>query len=59
MPYVQTFNRDQMMLCTWDALVEADSDARIIDAFVNSLDLAELGIKEAEKVGRPGYDPRG
>jgi transposase len=33
---------------------------RVIDAFVNRLDMAVLGFERAEaaETGRPGYDPR-
>lgn len=59
MHYVETFDRDQMMMTTWDALVEPDSTARLIDAFVDSLNLADYGVKELASEGRPPYDPRG
>lgn len=59
MPYVSTFNRDQMMFCSWDSFVESESIARLMDAFVNSLDLTKLNVKEAAKEGRPPYDPKG
>lgn len=59
MPYVSNFNRNQMMFCSWDSFVEPESIARLIDAFVNSLDLVKYEVKEAAKEGRPPYDPRG
>lgn len=59
MHYVETFDRDQMMMTTWDSLVEPDSTARLIDAFVDSLSLADYGVKELASEGRPPYDPRG
>lgn len=59
MPYVSTFNRNQMMFCSWDIFVEPESIARIIDAFVNSLDLTKYEVKEASREGRPLYDPKG
>lgn len=59
MPYVSTFNRNQMMMCSWDSFVDPESIARLIDAFVNSLDLAKYEVKEAAKEGRPAYDPKG
>ena len=39
MPYIKTFDRDQMMFCSWDSFVAPESTARIIDAFIDSLDL--------------------
>lgn len=59
MPYVSTFDRTQMMMCSWDSFVDPESIARLIDAFVNSLDLVKYGVKEASKEGRPLYDPKG
>ena len=47
MPYVSTFDRTQMMMCSWDSFVDPKSIARLIDAFVNSLDLTKYGVKEA------------
>lgn len=59
MPYVKTRDRNQMMFCSMDSFVDPESTARLIDAFVNSLDLQEYGVKEAAKEGRPPYDPKG
>lgn len=59
MSYIQTIDRTQMMMCSWDALVAEDSTARLVDAFVNSLNLKEYKVKEAAKEGRPSYDPKG
>lgn len=58
MPYISGFDREQLMYCSWDALVEEESIARLIDAFVNSLDLEKYGVKAASVEGRPPYDPR-
>ena len=59
MPYIPTFDRTQMMMCSWEAFVEPESIARLIDTFIDSLDLRKYGVKEAAKEGRPRYDPRG
>src|SRR6266487_6917680 len=42
-----------------DEVVAADNTVRVIDAYVDSLDLAELGFSkvEAAATGRPPYDP--
>lgn len=42
-----------------DEVIAADSAVRVIDGFVDSLDLAVLGFSkvEAEATGRPPYDP--
>jgi transposase len=43
-----------------DELVPADHECRVIDAFVGTLAMAELGFERATAAdtGRPGYDPR-
>ena len=33
MPYVSGFDRNQLMCCSWDAFVDEESIARIIDAY--------------------------
>src|SRR5260370_3281587 len=42
-----------------DEVVERDDPVRVIDAFVDTLDLAELGFSKvaAEEMGRPPYAP--
>jgi transposase len=42
-----------------DEVIAADNAVRVIDAFVDSLDLTELGFSkvEAAATGRPPYDP--
>lgn len=59
MPYISTFNRNQMMVCSWDSFVSTESIARLIDAFVDNLDSTKYGVREAAKEGRPGYAPKG
>ena len=58
MHYVKAFDRDQMMMTTWDSMVDPESPARLIDAFVNSLDLSNYDVKELASEGRPPYDPK-
>lgn len=42
-----------------DDFVTDDSPARVIDVFIDKLDLSALGFKAAPATtGRPGYDPR-
>lgn len=48
-----------MMFCSWDSFVEQESITRLIDAFVNSLDLIKYGVNETAKEDRPPYDPKG
>lgn len=60
MPYIEAMNRNQMMMCSMDSFVNPESIARVIDAFVEGLDLEELGFEksQAAEEGRPGYNPR-
>ena len=57
MKYVEGFNRNQAVLfpqCL-DDIISPDAEVRIIDAFVDSLPLKELGFMEHTPVedGRP------
>ena len=59
MPYVKSHDRNQMFMTSLDMLVDPDSHARIIDAFIDSLDLKEMGFTHTapSEVGRPAYAP--
>lgn len=59
MRYVKGLDRDQIMMCSLNSLVDDESDARLIDAFVDSLDLENLNITKSKAAaeGRPAYDP--
>ena len=57
MGYIQGVDRNQARIVTLDSMVAAESHARIIDAFVDSLDLGELGFAPPAAEGRPAYDP--
>lgn len=57
--YIEGISRDQGTLFP-DHLEDSIDDenvVRVIDAFVDELDLRDLGFKPAEKTGRPGYHP--
>ena len=58
MHYIESFDRYQMMMTTWDSMVDPESTARLIDAFVDNLDMSEYGVKELASEGRPPYDPK-
>lgn len=62
MPYIKGENRNQLTLfpTNLDEYVPEDSYVRVIDAFVDSLDMETLNFKRhtASSGGRPGYDPR-
>lgn len=61
MGYIKNRERDQITIlpdCLED-YVSAENSVRVIDAFVEQLDIAALGFKAEPAVeGRPGYDPR-
>ena len=60
MRYVKGIDRNQVMMCTLNSFVDDESDARLIDAFVENLDLEALNITKSKVAseGRPAYDPR-
>jgi transposase len=62
MGFVQGEGRTQGTLfpVTLEELLPQDHVCRVIDAFVDRLDMAGLGFERAEaaETGRPGYDPR-
>lgn len=61
MGYIEGHSRDQMLLlpASVDDYVAADNPVRFIAAFVDDLDLGELGFDRywPKATGRPGYDP--
>jgi transposase/predicted ester cyclase len=62
MKYINGQDRGQITLlpdCIED-LIGSDNPVRVIDAFVDSLDMKELGFlrPEPSHTGRPGYDPK-
>ena len=62
MGFIQGEGRMQGTLfpVTLDELIPADHVCRVIDGFIDRLDMAGLGFERAEpaETGRPGYDPR-
>ena len=62
MGYIQGEGRRQGTLfpVVLDDLIGADHVCRVIDAFVDALEISDLGFERAEaaETGRPGYDPR-
>lgn len=60
MPYMKKpINRDQVVITTFDALVAPNSTARIIDHFINNVDLDKMGFKNTIPAieGKPSYPP--
>jgi transposase len=62
MNYITGQSRGQITLlpdCV-DDLISTDNPVRVIDAFIDALDIEECGFKRCEPniTGRPSYDPR-
>ena len=62
MGYISGESREQITMFpeVVDDYISQDNPVRFIEAFVDGLDIAELGFGRAEPkdLGRPGYDPR-
>lgn len=61
MGYIQGVDRNQIVLLpeALDDYVGTENEVRVIDVFIDGLDMAGMGFKaEAAREGRPGYDPR-
>ena len=58
MDYIQGFDRNQLQMLSFEEFVACDSWARVVDLFVDSLPISELGFKQdLSKEGRPPYHP--
>ena len=62
MAYISGESRKQITMFpeVVDDYITEDNPVRFIEAFVDGLDMAEVGFGRAEPndLGRPGYDPR-
>lgn len=60
MGYIEGTNREQSSLWALEDMVAAESMARVIDRFIEVLDLERLGFKRTTpaSTGRPGYSPQ-
>ena len=55
----EKIDRNQVMLTSLDDMIDANSNVRVIDAYVRSLDVQKLGYHiYTNKVGRPAYNPQ-
>lgn len=60
MPYIdKPIDRNQVMVTTFDELIAPDSTARIINYFIDNVDLEEMGFKNITPAaeGRPSFPP--
>ena len=55
MNHIEGIDRDQIQMLSLDQMVDRDSMARVIDAFVDMLDLSQFGFKyySLNQEGRP------
>lgn len=55
----EKIDRNQLMLTSLDDMIDANSNVRVIDAYVHSLDVCKLGYcVYTNSVGRPSYNPQ-
>lgn len=59
MQHIQGEDRDQMFMFSLESTVPADGFVRVVDAFVDAIDLKSFGFKHVEcnEEGRPPYHP--
>ena len=59
MQHIQGEERNQLQIFCLEQVIEADSFVRVIDFFVDSIDLASFGFKHVtfKEEGRPPYHP--
>ena len=60
MDYIKSTNRSQIEMYNLDDQIEKDNTVRFVDAFVDKLDLAQLGfvLNEIKTEGRPAFNPK-
>ena len=59
MEYLKRTPRDQLSFfpTALDTMIDQNNSVRFIDAFVDSLDLRELGFSPIPATGKPPYNP--
>ncbi len=60
MDFIRGNNRDQLVFSTLEMQIEPENPVRFVDAFVEHLDLDQLGfvIKTLRSEGRPGFESK-
>ena len=58
MNFIPSQNRHQMCMSSLESMVDQDNPVRLIDAFVDHLDLVKLKflVRELKKEGRPAFE---
>lgn len=55
----ERIGRNQFMMTSLDEMIDDNSNVRVIDAYVQTLDVEKLGYQVyTNKVGRPAYNPK-
>ena len=55
----EKIERNQFMMTSLDDMIDKNSTVRVIDAYLQSLDVEKLGYQVyTNKVGRPAYNPK-
>ncbi len=59
MQHIQGEERNQMFMISLESVIAPDAFVRVIDAFVDAIDMKSFGFKHAEskEEGRPAYHP--
>ena len=59
MQHKQGENRDQMLMFSLESAIASDCFVRVVDAFVEAIDLKSFGFAhvECKEEGRPPYHP--
>lgn len=60
MDFLQPQDRNQVSITSIDSMIATDNEVRVIDAFVDALDLKRLGFAHTvhQSEGRPPYHPK-
>ena len=60
MDYIKSSNRSQIEMYNLDDQIEKDNTVRFVDAFVEKLELNQLGfvVNEIKSEGRPAFNPK-
>lgn len=60
MGYIEGHDRNQIIMASLDEYISDDNPVRVIDAYVDALDIEKLGFQRATPpvTGRPPYSPR-
>lgn len=60
MDFLQPKDRNQMSMSSINSIISADNEVRVIDAFVDALNLKQLGFSHTvhKSEGRPPYHPK-